>query len=161
MKRLIAGVVVAAGVAVFAGVGAFGDDTTRNDAGQITEGGGVGAFVIRNGDCINLPDENLVASVEGVPCNLAHDAEVYSLFDMAAASSSYPGATAVDDAAVDGCISRFHAFVGVAYEYSELDVFYLHPTQESWNELDDREIVCLVTTMDGSQVTGSLRGSGR
>ena len=160
MKRLIAGAVVA-GVAVFAGVGAFGDETTRNDAGDIVEGGGLGAFVIQNGDCINLPSESLVQSVEGVPCHAAHDAEVYSLFDMASPESAYPGVNAVDKAAVDGCLARFHAFVGVAYEYSELDVYYLHPTEESWDELDDREIVCMVTAMDGSSLTGTMRGSGR
>lgn len=161
MKRLIAGVVVAVGVAVFAGVGAFGDETTRNDAGEITEGGGLGAFVIQNGDCINLPSENLVQSVEGVPCHMAHDAEVYSLFDMGEASSAWPGEDAVYVAAEDGCLARFHAFVGVAYEYSELGVYYLHPTMDSWIEADDREIVCMVTTIDGSSLTGSMRGSGR
>lgn len=160
MKRLIAGAVVA-GVAVFAGVGAFGDDTTRNDQGAITEAGGLGAFVIQEGDCMNLPSESLVQSVEGLPCGQSHDAEVYSLYDMAAASSAYPGDEAVNNAAVDGCLQRFHAFVGVAYEQSALDVYYLHPTEDSWDGYDDREVVCMVTTMDGSQLTGSMRGSGR
>jgi Septum formation len=159
MKRLIAGVVVAAGVAVFAGVGPFGDETTRNDAGQITEGGGLGAFVIKNGDCINLPAESLVASVEGVPCGRPHDAEAYHVFDLA--DGPYPGLDGVTASADDGCYSAFHPFVGVALEYSSLDVMYFHPTEDSWNELDDREIVCLVTTMDGSQLTGTMRGSGR
>lgn len=159
MKRLIAGVVVAAGVAVFAGVGAFGDETTRNGDGQITEGGGLGAFVIQNGDCINLPEESLIQSVEGVPCAAPHDAEAYLLFDLA--DGPFPGIDWVSEAAANRCVSAFHAFVGVAFERSELDVFYLHPTEESWNELDDREVVCMVTTMDGSQVTGSLGGSGR
>lgn len=160
MKRLIAGAVVA-GVAVFAGVGALGDDTTRNDQGEITEGGGLGAFVIQEGDCMNLPSDNLVQSVEGLPCGQSHDAEVYSLFDMATGSSAYPGDDAVSTTAEDGCLDRFHAFVGVAYEYSVLDVYYLHPTEESWDEMDDREIVCMITAYDGSKLTGSMRGSGR
>ncbi len=160
MKRLIAGAVVA-GVAVFGGVGAFGDDTTRNDQGEITDSGGLGAFVIREGDCMNLPSNNLVESVEGLPCGQSHDAEVYSLFDMATTSSPYPGADAVGTAAADGCLDRFHGFVGVAYEFSELDVYYLHPTEDLWDEIDDREIVCMITAYDGSKLTGSMRGSGR
>ena len=162
MKRLIAGAVVA-GVAVFAGVGAFGDETTRHDAGDIVESGGLGAFRIEEGDCLNLPTESLVQSVEGVPCGGSHDAEVYSLFDMASKTSAYPGESAVVTAAEDGCLARFHAFVGVAYEQSELGIYYLHPTEETWedDEVKDREIVCMVTAYDGSKLTGSMRGSGR
>lgn len=158
MKRLIAGAVVA-GVAVFAGVGAFGDETTRDPSGDIIESGGLGAFVIRNGDCINLPGESVVQSVEGIPCSESHDAEAYYVFDMS--GTAYPGEDTIYTTAQTGCLAQFHPFVGVAYEYSELYVTWLAPTEESWDELDDREIVCMVATVDGSQVTGSLRGSGR
>jgi hypothetical protein len=89
----------------------------------------------------------------------AHDAEVYALFDMP--DSTWPGDTAIDDAATNGCIPRFHSFVGTSFEMSELNITWLEPTQESWQELDDREITCMVTTMDGSKLTGSMRGSGR
>lgn len=157
MKRLIAGAVVA-GVAVFAGVGAFQDDTVRDETGAIVEGGGLGAFVIQNGDCINLPSESLVESVEAMPCSQPHDAEAYAIFDIT--GTTYPGEAAIDDHAIDGCLAQFHPFVGIAYEYSELEVFWLEPTEDSWNELDDREIVCMVA-VDGSQLTGSMRGSGR
>ncbi len=158
MKRLIAGAVVA-GVAVFAGVGAFGDETTRNNTGEIVEGGGLGAFRIQNGDCVNIPDGDLVQSVEGVPCSSAHDAEVYYVFDLT--GGAYPGADWVSESAVNGCLTAFHPFVGVAYEYSELDIYWLEPTEESWTEIDDREIACMVVAVDGSKLTGSMRGSGR
>jgi len=158
MKRLIAGAVVA-GVAIFAGVGAFQDDTVRDGTGAIVEGGGLGAFVIRTGDCLNLPEESLVQSVEALPCSQSHDAEAYAVFDVA--GTSYPGASVIDEAAIDGCLAAFHPFVGTSYELSQLELFWLEPTEESWNELDDREIVCMVTTMDGSSLTGSMRGSGR
>lgn len=156
MKRLIAGAVVA-GVAVFAGVGAFGDETTRNESGDIVEGGGLGAFVIRNGDCINLPSESLVQSVEGVPCSKPHDAEAYYIFDMA--GTAYPGEAQITTSADTACLAQFHPFVGVSYEYSTLDISWLGPTEDSWDELDDREIVCLV--VGSSQLTGSMRGTGR
>ncbi|GMQ85802.1 MAG: hypothetical protein BMS9Abin07_1370 [Acidimicrobiia bacterium] len=158
MKRLIAGAVVA-GVAVFAGVGAFADDTVRDSTGAIVEGGGLGAFVIENGDCLDLPDGDLVQSVEGKPCSQAHDAEVYGIFDMV--QNTYPGASTIESAAFDGCLTRFHSFVGLAYEASELDIFWLQPTEESWDEIDDREISCMVVTVDGRKLTGSMRGLGR
>jgi hypothetical protein len=158
MKRLIAGAVVA-GVAVFAGVSAFGDETVRDSSGAIVEGGGIGAFVIRSGDCLNLPEVSLVQSVEGVPCSQAHDAEAYAQFDLT--GTSYPGEAAVEEGAIDGCLTGFHAFVGVAYEKSELDISCLSPTEDSWNEQDDREIVCMVIALDDGTLNGSMRGSGR
>lgn len=124
-------------------------------------GESIGAFVVGQGDCISLPDESLVETLETIPCGQPHDAEVYSLFDMSATSTSWPGRDAVIEAAVDGCLAAFQPFVGVAYEFSELEVYYLQPTEESWNELDDREIVCLITALDGSPLTGSMEGSGR
>ena len=159
MKRLIAGAVVA-GVAVFAGVGALGDETTRNEQGTIEEGGGLGAFRIQQGDCLNLPTETLVASVEGVPCWEPHDAQAYYLFDMTG-YTDYPGETAITSAADNGCIAQFHPFVGKSYELSELDITWLAPTADSWSEFDDREITCMVVTMDGSQLDETMRGSGR
>jgi Septum formation len=159
MKRLIAGALVAGGVAIFAGVGAFGDDTVRDTTGSIVEGGGIGAFVIQTGDCLNIPDGDLVQSVEGVPCSQEHDAEAYYTFDLA--DGSYPGPDWVSESAFNGCLGAFHPFVGLAYEYSELDIYWLEPTEESWTQIDDREITCMVVTLDGSKLTGSMRGAGR
>ena len=71
------------------------------------------------------------------------------------------GANVIENAAADGCLTRFHPFVGLAYEYSELEIFWLEPTEESWDEIDDREITCMVVALDGTKLTGSMRGSGR
>lgn len=119
----------------------------------------IDAFAIAEGDCIDLPDEDLVETVDRLPCSSPHDAEAYALFDMAEASDPYPGADAVDVVAADGCLERFLTFVGIEYAASDLDVFYLHPTEESWDELGDREVVCLLTAMDSSKLLGTMEGS--
>ena len=77
MKRVIAGTVIGA-VAIFGGAGLFDDDTVRGDSGEIIEGGGLGVFVMQDGDCFNLPDGDSVVSIEGVPCGDPHDAEVFA-----------------------------------------------------------------------------------
>jgi hypothetical protein len=41
-----------------------------------------------------------------------------------------------------------------------LYITWLAPTEESWDELDDREIVCMVAS-DNGNLTGSMRGTGR
>lgn len=124
-------------------------------------GESIDAFVIQAGNCITLPSESIVETLEAVPCGQPHDAEVYALFDTTNVNSSWPGVGTVIEAAVDGCLAQFQPFVGVAYAVSELEVYYLHPTEQSWTELGDREIVCLITALDGSPLIGSMEGSGR
>ena len=101
MKDVIKNVVgwgAVAGVAVFGGVSAFGDDTTRNDQNEIIESGGLGAFAIEVGDCLNLPSElNEVESVEGIPCSQAHSAQAYAVFDLTGFSDAFPGSAALDE----------------------------------------------------------------
>ena len=157
MKRILASAVIG-GVAIFGGAGIFDDDTVRGDNGEILEGGGLGVFAMQTGDCFNLPDGFEVVSIEAIPCTLAHDAEVYKMFDLD--DGTYPGDEAVDMAADQGCYEQFRPFVGVAYESSVLDIFSLIPREEGWNELDDREVVCSVVSFDGSKLTGSQAGAG-
>ncbi|MDX1493043.1 MAG: septum formation family protein [Longimicrobiales bacterium] len=150
-----------AGVAVFGGVNAFGDDTTRNAQNEIVEAGGLGAFAIEVGDCLNLPsDLNQVQSVEGVPCNEAHSAQAYALFDLVGFGDEFPGAEAFAEQAGQGCYDRFEGFVGVPYEESELYFTNFEPTAESWTQLDDREIVCLLVPETGT-FSYDAQNSGR
>lgn len=157
MKRAIASVVVVA-AAAFGGAGIFDDDTVRDESGAIIESGGLGALSIQVGDCVNLPDSEYVESLEALPCADPHDAEAFEAFDMA--DGSYPGDDVVQDAAIFGCYDAFEPFVGKDYETSQLEMYWLYPTPETWREYDDREILCMVTSLDGSKLTGSMRGAG-
>lgn len=141
-----------AGVAVFGGVSGFGDDTIRNDQNEIIESGGLGAFAIEVGDCLNLPSEEdfEVQSVEGVPCTQAHSSQAYAIFDLTGFSDAYPGLAAFEEQAYEGCYERFQSFVGIPFEQSELYLGYLWPTEDSWADLDDREIVCLLGPESGT-----------
>lgn len=148
MKRIIGGA-VAAGIAVFGGANAFDDNTTRDETGEITEAGGLGAFAMEIGDCFQMPTEDLVESVEAVPCTDPHDAQVYAKFDMP--DGVYPGDAVVTEAGDTGCLDRFAAFVGKPFDESSLYLSYLFPTMETWDEpsLKDREIVCVIVPAPG------------
>ncbi len=157
MKRVIASAVIGA-AAIFGGAGIFDDNTVRGDSGEILEGGGLGVFVMQTGDCFNVPDGFQVVSIEAVPCFDPHDAEVYAIFDIE--GSAYPGDNAIGSATDLGCYKRFQGFVGHAYETSVLDIYSLHPLEDGWVELDDREVVCSVVNYDGSKLTRSQAGAG-
>ncbi len=142
---------VVAGVAVFGGVTAFGDDTTRNAQNEIIGSGGLGAFAIEVGDCLNLPsDLNQVQSVEGVPCSQAHSAQAFAVFDLIGFGDVFPGSEVFEDQAAAGCHESFEGFVGIPYEQSELYFMTLEPTEVSWVQMADREIVCLLVPESGT-----------
>jgi len=167
MSWLVGGA-IAAGAAglglVGAGVvkGIAGEDhTTRDDAGVVVEAGEVGAFRMRLGDCIlSIPPNGAFDSVHAVPCTQSHAAEVYAAFNLLGDDdAAWPGATSVNGDADDGCYSRFTPFVGLAYEQSTYGFFSITPTQESWEQLDDREILCMIAPMDGSLSIGTAEGT--
>ena len=151
--RNIVGSLAVGGIAVFAGTNAFEDKTERSDTGQIVESGGLGAFAIRHGDCVQLPDESFVASVEGVPCDQPHDAQVYAEFDVT--GDVFPGGEALDTMAADGCTQRWEPALGPYDPASNLDLSFFTPTEESWNQGGDRNVDCFVITVDGTQIVGS------
>jgi hypothetical protein len=115
------------------------------------------AFDVSVGDCLSTPPTGEVKRVDVQPCSTPHTIEAYATFDLS--GSSYPGDAKVSDQAESGCATRFAAFVGRAYDDSGLELYYLHPTSQSWRLVDDREVVCLVESP--TPVTGTLRNSRR
>lgn len=151
MRRVI-GALAGGGVAIFAGASAVDDNTTRNESGDIVESGGLGVLAINVGDCFQLPDAELVESVEGVPCAEPHDAQVYAEFDLPA--GAFPGQTAVDEQGSRGCYDRWQASVGTIYEEDTvLDFTFFTPQEDGWNA-GDHEIMCAIVRIDGAQMFG-------
>lgn len=145
-----------------AGVIGFGYFTQveRDESGSIVDAGDVDAFDIRLGDCFNDASSSGVeeiASIDGVPCSEPHDNEVYALVNLTQAS--FPGEEALESIAFEACLDKFESFVGKDYESSSLDIFPIYPTRDSWNELNDREVVCALFDLDFKKLAGSMRGS--
>ena len=161
--RLVAGA-GAAGLGLV-GVGYAGlagqDNSTRDETGAVIEEGEVGAFRVRLGDCLAEVAEGDIESVQAVPCAEPHAAEVFGAFNMDfGADAPFPGDTAIEEAYVEGCLVRFEPFVGRDFATSQYDVSAMTPTAGSWDEVDDREVLCLIVNVDGSPLVGSAEGSG-
>ena len=153
-RNWIIGIVIAVG-AIFVRTQMQAD---RDDSGAIVAEGSVDAFQMRVGDCFDdgsTFDDDEVNTVPGVPCSQPHDNEVYALFDVNHAS--FPGEE-MAEIAHEGCLSRFEGFVGKDYDSSSLDIATLYPSRESWQQQNDREVVCVVYDMDANKLTGSVKG---
>ena len=148
-----------AGAAVAAVIG-ITSAAQRNDAGEITAAGAVDAFEVRVGDCFD--DEAFaseeISEIPAVPCSQPHDNEVYALFDI---PGEWPGDERVEEIAYDGCLERFAGAIGKSYEDSELDYTVMYPTEGSWNQRNDREVICVGYHMELEKLTGTIRGSAR
>jgi hypothetical protein len=110
------------------------------------------------GECI-VTDELGTEGITEIPtvdCSEPHDAQVVGKFDLE--DGDFPGDDAIGTAAEEGCIPEFESFVGVAATESSLEISFIHPTEETWNQADDREVLCFAVSAEDA--TESWEGSG-
>jgi hypothetical protein len=128
-------------------------------------------FDVKPGQCFVAP-KNVKAelsNIDQVPCTQPHTQEAYALVTYQASGTgpsaapggdAYPGGDALDKFAKGACAQHFTAYVGVDYLDSKLFFTYLLPSPRSWEEDDDRTVLCFVTTTGGT-LTASVKGSRR
>jgi hypothetical protein len=118
-------------------------------------------FSLDVGDCFQDDEAGAaeVSDVETVDCDEPHDNEVFHVFELE--DGEYPSDEELIAAIEAECLDpAFADYFGEPYETSEIEVFPITPTPESWDEADDREVVC-AGYIEGEQIEGSLQGSGR
>ena len=121
-------------------------------------GSDVAANDVEVGQCTNQDLTGSVGEIETVDCAEPHVAEVFATFDLE--GDDYPGVDEVDTLATEGCTgARFEDYVGLPYEESEVFAAPLTPTEQTWNEADDRTVICFAVTSDGSETEGSVKGA--
>ncbi|MFA9430056.1 septum formation family protein [Egicoccus sp. AB-alg2] len=137
----------------------------RDADGTIVAAGKVTASDLRVGDCFDdRADEAQseatveIADVAAVPCGDPHDNEVFHAFELA--GTTLPSDEEVFTLVDERCVPAFDEYVGQSFLTSELDLFPIWPTAEAF-AAGDRMVLCSVYPMDGSKLTGSVRGSGR
>ncbi|MCU1487656.1 MAG: hypothetical protein JWN67_4402 [Actinomycetia bacterium] len=134
------------------------DKAGRKD-GAIDKAGDVSVFDVQVGDCLN-PGSELGAEInkiKAVPCKDAHTHEVFALPDYPDKESDvYPGEEKLRGFANAQCLEAFGNYTGTDYLDSKLFFSYLQPSIRSWQEGDDRRIVCVIVST-GKEVTGSAK----
>jgi hypothetical protein len=110
------------------------------------------------GECFQAPDPNEpVGELDKVDCAEPHDHEVFAKFELP--DGDFPGEDGVQQQAEEGCLERFEGYVGESYEESPYGIFPIRPSEQSWNDADDREVICAITTLDGTKLEESVRSS--
>lgn len=137
--------------------GGAGDADRDEDTGQVTESANIDIFALKLGDCKMASASGLIEDADVVPCDQPHDEEVYYEFTMKDGEFSEED---VDTASQECIGDAYTSFIGVAYDDSALEVYPITPTQDTWDQLNDRVVQCVVTDPAG-QTTGSLKGAAR
>ncbi len=138
------------------------DEAPRDDEGSLVGVGEVGINRLRLGDCFDqgsdVVSSTSVEAVQAVPCDEAHDQEVFYL--GALPEDDYPGDQVTADLVAEQCIAVFETYVGSSYAESELDIAYIYPSQDSWGD-GDRGYVCSLFDVTLESLEGSMRGAAR
>ncbi len=138
------------------------DEAPRNDDGSVVGAGEVGVNRLRLGDCFNQESDVVgstsVEAVEAVPCEEAHDQEVFYL--GALPDNEYAGDQVTADLVTEQCIAVFETYVGLSYTDSVLDIAYIYPSEDSWGD-GDRGYVCSLFDVSQEALVGSMRGAAR
>ena len=106
------------------------------------------------GDCIEELESGSVEELEKVDCEESHVAEVFAVLDLE--NGDFPGTDEITTMSAEACLDEFEDYVGVAYNDSEYEIFPIAPSEESWEEADDREVICLAGNPDQSELEGSI-----
>ena len=145
------------GCSAINGILGNGDAERDEETGQVTESSNVGVFAVKLGDCMLDTGTGMLTDANILPCDEPHDPEVY--YEITMDDGDYSEENI--NAATEECIGEaYTSFVGVAYQDSALDVTTLTPTQQSWEQSNDRVIQCIIFDPAG-QTEGSLAGAGR
>ncbi len=138
---------VLAAAAVLTLVGAAGCSSDSADS----------VLELQVGDCANQSDlqGDQVESVPAIDCSEEHDAEIFA--EHVFSGDDYPGVETVQAESQETCLKEFETFIGLPYEESSLPFTMLYPSEQSWNDADDRTTLCIVVSDE--PLTESLKGS--
>jgi hypothetical protein len=137
------------------------DDEPADDEDEPTVPGGATVPTADVGDCIsNAITDQGVTGFEVVPCDEPHAAELFHKFDLP--DGEFPTEEAASVAIEDECLgATFEDYVGTPYADSEIFLTPVTPTPETWEQADDREVLCFGGLQGGAELTESIEGSGR
>ncbi|GHD21227.1 septum formation family protein [Nocardiopsis kunsanensis] len=154
--RIASSVVALGAAAVLTGCGVLTSALGGGELGGNVLSVGVGdCFVVSEMDQSLLEGE--VSDVPLVDCSEPHDGEFFHVEVLP--DGDFPGDRSVGERATEACEGQaFTDFVGTDYASSEIWAYHLVPTRQSWEQADDREILCYLETT--GMVNGSQQGAG-
>jgi hypothetical protein len=111
-------------------------------------------FSLRPGECFNSGSSG-ISGLQVLTCSQAHDAEVFATFRVA--GPHYPGATALQLQARQGCATRLSGYLNPQLSAASLAQSFVYPDVGAWSA-GERTVVCTVRSTSGPLI-GSVRSA--
>ncbi|MGO1560629.1 MAG: septum formation family protein [Actinomycetaceae bacterium] len=132
------------------------DGDTGGDSGasldEFDNGEGApGVFTANPGECIDSVDSSTMIS-----CDDPHDREVFYTYNID--DTEFPGEEAIQEEVRTECSAQFEAYVGAPYESSSFEISSMYPSEATFSQAGDTEVICLLDSAE--PVTGSAFQSG-
>jgi hypothetical protein len=165
---VLALILALSGCGMLASITGDNNDPKRNADNEVTRAARIDVFALSVGDCLPAVEEpGDYTQVDVVPCADPHHDEVF--FEFALTTENLPTEEELVTQIEAECVPAFADFVGVDYFESILALRWVSPTQETWDQANDRMVQCIVyepdpedtTGMAALDVTGSLKGAAR
>jgi len=141
-----------------------GPEEAERADGAIVAPGALDVFGVRVGDCLDLDASEATAAqitdLAAVPCAQAHRHEVFHVGEVTG-FDVYPGPSELSSAADGICLGAFEDYVGVPYLDSDVQFTYLYPSLASWQDEEDREVVCILVATSPQTRSLAAPGSSR
>lgn len=126
-------------------------EVPRGDDGRVAAAVEADVAAVTVGDCVNLPpegDDEMITTVELVPCSLPHQVEKYAEVAHPAGAVDWIGTAAIEDWATDACAGEFEAVFGrPSEEATHLRFSFVYPAPQAW-ATGDRLVQCFVMRAD-------------
>lgn len=103
-------------------------------------------YGLETGDCLESLDQS-GGGLNLLSCDAPHTIEVYDVLTVD--DAVYPGDVDMDSQALAHCFAEYEELFGAVATVDDAPFDYLIPTEQSWNEYDDRSIVCLAVVSPG------------
>ena len=116
-------------------------------------------FSLKVGQCFGdaIPAGGKVENVDKVDCEEPHLNEIYAVLELPDGDFQR---MSIEEDSVELCLEAFEPFVGLNYAESVYEFDLLRPSSESWEKMNDREVICYLYDLRGQLKQGTAANSG-
>ncbi len=75
-------------------------------------------------------------------------------------AGTYPPEKTFEDYVTANCLPTFASYIGITYDSSDLEMYWLYLTDDAWKG-GDRSVQCAAYDPGNDALRGSLKGSNR
>lgn len=128
-----------------------------DDKADPTKPTGAPALDVKVGQCLQVTEalDAEVAKLPVIDCAQEHTHEIFAAVEST--DDVFPGATKLEAFSETACYGAFEGYVGINWLDSSLFITWIYPSLTSWNDEDDREILCVLGAKNASPLTGSMK----